>query len=414
MKRNVVVTGMGIVSAAGFGREESFDTLARGASAVGSVRLFDTAGHAAGIAAGVATERLEARFSGRACRWDRATKLAVCAADEAMARLGGVRWEPGEAVVPARCRDVRAGVFLGTTLGGMNGALRYFRTLRDRGADRAPVAPLRDYRAVSQAKQLADRYQFGGRCVAVSDACAASLRAIQLAAFEVGCGRLDLALAGGVDPLCEFTHAGFGSLGLLAQDACRPFSAGRTGLVLGEGAAFVVLEPAQKVKREGREPLAAIHGYASTSDAHHVTQPEPEGALAAEAMRQALGGTEGEVPIPDYVCAHGTGTVHNDLAEARALARIFGGRLPAIPVSSVKSALGHTLGGAGAVSVVLTIEGMGRDFCLGTAAFTNLDPACGDLRVLGPEGAAQPVRCALVNAFGFGGANASLFLERAR
>ncbi len=412
MKRDVVVTGMGIVSAAGFGREENFETLRRGATGVRPIRLFDTTGYASPIGAEVDTERLASRFRGRSRLWDRATKLAVVAADEAMASFGGPRWRPGEAVRPAGARDEKAGVFVGTTLGGMNSALRYFRQVRERGSRRARVGLLRDYRAVTHAKQLADRYLFAGRCVAISDACAASLRAIQLGAFEVSSGRLDIAVAGGVDPLSEFTHAGFGSLQLLARDACRPFDQSRAGLVLGEGAAFVVLQPAEKAASGGRTPLARISGYASTSDAYHVTQPEPSGAQAAEAIRRALTDLDGVLRVPDYVCAHGTGTIYNDRAEAMALASVFGERLSSIPVSSVKGALGHTLGGAGAVSVVVTIEGMLRDFCVGTSSFSTLDPACGPLWVLGPEGAARSVTSALVNAFGFGGVNAALLLER--
>jgi 3-oxoacyl-(acyl-carrier-protein) synthase len=212
-----------------------------------------------------------------------------------------------------------------------------------------------------------------------------------------------------VDALSRLTYAGFHSLKLLSSTACRPFGQGRTGLSLGEGAAFLLLESEERARKRGARILGSVAGWGCTADAYHITAPHPEGLGAIAAMRAALEDAGLSPKDVDYVNAHGTATPANDRAESFALGTVFGGEVPL--TSSTKGATGHTLGAAGAIEAVYCVLALQAGFAPASIGLTEPDP---ELRVRHvPAGGVEgPLKVALSNSFGFGGNNTALVITR--
>jgi 3-oxoacyl-[acyl-carrier-protein] synthase-1 len=350
-----------------------------------------------GEVAGVGEVRLPAGMATYDCRNNRLALLGLAAdgfeqaVREALARHGGRR----------------VGVLLGTSTSGIHETELAYRE-RDPASGALPA--WLDYRGMHNTYSLAAfvRGYFGieGPAAVVSAACASSAKVFAAAARLIACGVIDAALVGGVDTLCLTTLYGFNSLELTSPEPCRPFDAGRSGISIGEGAAFAVLERAPDSL-----PADAVLllGYGESSDAYHMSAPHPEGAGARLAMAAALRSAGLAAADIDYVNLHGTATPSNDAAEAKAVTELFG---RGVPCSSTKGATGHTLGAAGAVEAVLCA----------LALQDGLLPASANTRALDPEFAldyllasrAAPVTRALSNSFGFGGTNCSLVLGRAR
>jgi 3-oxoacyl-[acyl-carrier-protein] synthase-1 len=225
------------------------------------------------------------------------------------------------------------------------------------------------------------------------------------AARLLAAGWVDAAVVGGVDSLCLTTLYGFHSLQLFAADVCRPWDAQRSGVSLGEGAAFALL---QREPVAGEVPFGTLLGYGESSDGYHMSSPHPEGALAAAAMRQALAEADLEAAQVGYVNLHGTGTPSNDAAEDRAVQSVFG---QDVPCSSTKGATGHTLGAAGGVEAVITLLGLRHGLMPGGLNLRERDPALG-VHYLAANRMARFAH-AISNSFGFGGSNASLVLGAA-
>jgi 3-oxoacyl-[acyl-carrier-protein] synthase II len=223
-------------------------------------------------------------------------------------------------------------------------------------------------------------------------------------------GRAERVLAGGYDALCQMVFSGFDSLQALSPGVCRPFDARRDGLALGEGAGVVALETLESARGRGAVILAEVASYASVLDAHHLTQPHPEGDAALTAMKLACEKARLSPDDIGYVNAHGTGTPLNDSAEAKAIARWAGARASTLPVSSTKAGIGHLLGAAGAVEAVVCLMALREQWLPPETAFEAPDPACTFPVVRHPQDAA--FEFALSNSFGFGGVNATLIFRR--
>jgi 3-oxoacyl-(acyl-carrier-protein) synthase len=231
-------------------------------------------------------------------------------------------------------------------------------------------------------------------------------------AFErIAAGELDLALAGGAESLCRTTYAGFSCLKAVDVRKCRPFSRGRAGLNLGEGAVQLLLEPLEAARSRGATIYAEVLGYGASLDAHHPTAPHPEGEGAARAMAMALRTGGLEASGVDLVSAHGTATPANDGAECLAIRRALGPAAEALSVTSTKSQFGHTLGAAGAFGAAAAILALRDQVVSPTLRLEDPDPIC-DLDCTPKEAKEREVRAALVNAFAFGGNNVSLLLRR--
>jgi 3-oxoacyl-(acyl-carrier-protein) synthase len=387
--RSAVITGSGVVSPLGGGLAAFWDGLVAGRSAVAPIRRFRADDLDPAAAAEVADAAADA---------DRAGAFGLRAAAEALAAA---------ALRIDRVDTTRLGVALGTTLGGME----IFEAWAASAAGGvAPPALLERVPYFAPAVRLADALGACGPVVTAQLACASGTEAVALAADWVRTGRADVVLAGGSDLLCRFVVTGFNCLHATAEEA-RPFDRHRRGLVLGEGAAVVVVEEAEHAARRGAPVRARILGAGAAADAVHMTAPDREGGGVVRAVRAALADAGLAPAAVDFVSAHGTGTPFNDAMEACALVRVFGERTA--PVNSIKGAIGHTLGAAGAFEAVLCTEVLARGVVPATIGLEEIDPACAGLDLVRHEPRRRDVHVALSTSSGFAGANAALVLGRA-
>ncbi len=378
-----------MVSPLGRGPTAFWDGLLAGRSAVASIRRFPADDLEPATAAEVADAAADA---------DRAGGFALRAAAAALAAAG---------IRPATLDPARLGVVLGTTLGGME-IFEGWDAAVAAGAGAPPGLARVPYFA--PAARLAEAVGARGPVMTTQLACASGTQAVALAAGLVRQGRADVVLAGGTDLVCRFVVAGFNCLRATAEVA-RPFDRDRRGLVLGEGAAVLVVEAAAHAARRGATPLARVLGAGAAADAGHMTAPDREGRGVVRAILAALADAGVSPPTVDFVSAHGTGTLFNDAMEARALVEVFGERT--VPVNSIKGAIGHTLGAAGAFEAVLCVESLAAGLIPPTAGLDTLDPACAGLDVVRGAARRRVVEVALSTSSGFAGANAALVLGRA-
>lgn len=322
----------------------------------------------------------------RPLRGGRAAELLLAAADDLRGRI------------TLDVAPERLGIVVGTALGGVEEGEH---ALGDRGPGRAAGAL---YHAPGRA--LAQYLGARGPVVTVSTACASGATALGFGADLLRDGRADVVVAGGYDILCRFVMRGFDALRSLTRERVRPFDRRRSGLLLGEGAALVAMA------REGNPRLGRLLGHASASDGSHIAAPDPEGRGLEFAVRAAM--TEAGVGADDvdFVSTHGTGTPLNDPIETAVLQRVLGGRALAVPVNSVKGALGHTMGAAATLEAIMCLLA-GRDGVVPpTVGLEDVDPACRLAHVQGAALSCQP-RVSLSTSLGFGGCNAALVLESA-
>jgi 3-oxoacyl-[acyl-carrier-protein] synthase II len=390
--RDVVITGRGAVTSVGEGADAFLDGLYARRSGIA-----DGLGPCADFDPEVAMTPKEAR------RADRFTQLAVAAADQAVAEAG----------LPDGIEPERLGVIMGTGIGGLETLERECRNWLERG-DRG-VSPLMVTMMMPNAAAgvIAMRLGAHGPGFSLASACATGAHAIGEAARMIARGEADVVVAGGTEAaLNGLTIAAFKSLGALSKEGIsRPFDARRDGFVMGEGAGVLVLEAAEHAGARGASVRGRIAGYGASNDAFHITEPDREGRGATLAMRNALRDAEAEPGDVGYVNAHGTSTPYNDKVETQALHALFNGGAP--PVSSIKSAIGHLLGGAGAVEAVATLGAVERGLLPPTINYEQPDPEC-DLDYV-PDGPreAPGLELALSNSFGFGGQNACLVIASA-
>jgi 3-oxoacyl-[acyl-carrier-protein] synthase II len=261
------------------------------------------------------------------------------------------------------------------------------------------------------AQVLARQLGFSGRRITVSNACAAGATALACGADLVRQGKHDVVLAGGAEAFELLTFSGFHALRSLDPLCCRPFDAARQGLVIGEGAAFLILEERERALRRGADIWAEFAGYGLTGDAYHETAPDPSGRGAARAIKAALTAARLDRSEIDYYNAHGTGTPQNDAMETRALKRVFGVRATKLPVSSSKSMIGHLMGAAGAVEALASVLAIRYSFIPPTINYKKRDPEC-DLDYVPNQARSRPLRAVLSANFGFGGSNAVLAFKK--
>jgi 3-oxoacyl-[acyl-carrier-protein] synthase II len=397
MKRRVVITGVGAVTPLGVGAEP---LLRRWAA--GEVGIQDGEGACRDY---VAKEHLSVKEARRA---DRFAQLAMVASDEALAQAG---WN-GEKPYATE----RIGCILATGIGGLESLEGQHDNLRDKG-DKA-VSPLSVplFMVNAGAAALSMRHDLRGPSFAVGSACAAGSHAIGTAVRTIQMGDADAVVTGGAEAtLTPLARASFQAAGALSPSGIsRPFDARRDGFVMGEGAGILVLEDGEKAEARGARILGEILGYATTSDAYHITATEPDGTYAARAIAQALAEAGLSPEQIDYINAHGTSTELNDAAETAAIKRVFGEAAANVPISSTKSAIGHLLGAAGAVEAIVTLLALNDRTIPPTLGLQEVDPALdldyvpGSARTLSPRNGKPK---ALSNSFGFGGHNVVLCLE---
>jgi 3-oxoacyl-[acyl-carrier-protein] synthase II len=337
-------------------------------------------------------------------RTDRFTQFALVAAGEAVAQAG---WEGG-LPYPAE----RVACVIGSGVGGIGSFEEQLRVLADEGPDFVSPLLVPMLMANSAAAQISIRYGFRGQSYCLISACSAGAQAIGAGLRTIRTGEADAVIVGGAEAATSpIVRAAFLNAGALSPTGTSvPFDRNRDGFIIGEGAGVLVLERAELAAARGAPVLAQLRGYGASTDAHHLTAPEPTGTVAASAVRYALLDAGAAPADIGYINAHGTGTALNDQAEVRALRLALGQALAAAPISSSKSYLGHLLGAAGAVEAVATVQALRYGVAPPTVGLRQVDEGLADLRhVRVATPLERPV--ALSTSFGFGGHNAALVLS---
>lgn len=388
---NVCVTGVGVVSAIGWGVVENLLSLRRRQTGIGRITLFPTE---VDVPAG------EVKLSDKELKQRLGIPFGHTVPRTALLAIAAVREALRDAGLDDRTLG-RTAFVSATSVGGMDLSERLYPAFRVRPTE-TDIIGMSAHDCGSVTRLVAAYTGLKGYQATVSTACSSAANALMLGARLIKAGWFDTVVAGGTDALCRFTLNGFNSLKILDKDLCRPFDKDRRGLNLGEGAGYVVLQAGDKV---GRNPYCRLAGYANTNEAFHQTGSTPEGKGAFSAMKTALHVAGIELEAVDYINVHGTGTVGNDLSESRALLRLFGEKVP--PLSSVKSLIGHTLGASDGIEAVYSVLAVREGYMYPELHFSTPMPETGLVPVTTFR-EHQPVRCVLSNAFGFGGNDASL------
>ncbi len=408
----VVVTGIGAITPLGLTWQDSWKAMVEGRSAARPVTHFDATDFPTRIAAMVKDfdpkEYMEFK---EAKRLGRVTQFGWAATREAVeaANLDVSREDPE-----------RIGIEIGSAFGALDILEQQTHTLRDRGPRRINPAAAPAVLISTTPCYVAIRLGVQGPVNSQVAACATGIVSIGEAARRLQRGEIDVAIAGGADAYTTpLIMAAFSRLGAMStrndepERACRPFDRTRDGMVLGEGAVVMVLETLEHAQARGAPILAEFGGYALTSDAYNLAAPEPQGRGAARAMQWALRESGLSPEDIHYICAHGTGTQLNDASETAAIKHAMGQAAYQIPVSSVKSMVGHMMGAAGALSAAVLVQAINEGVVPPTINYQEPDPQC-DLDYVPNEARRTRVDAAMCNAFGFGGQNASLLLRRFR
>jgi 3-oxoacyl-[acyl-carrier-protein] synthase II len=408
VKQRVAITGIGAITPIGTGVEELWQGVQSGDSAVHTISRFDPSCFSSQVAAEVDFEPLDHMAPKRARRLDRFSQFALVCAQMALD-------DAGLAAEEAACAG--AGIYIGSALGGVAFAEEQHTSYVLNGPHH--VNPLLALSVFGGAASSNVTIELGltGPSLAYGNSCAAGLIALGEAARLIQDGRVPVMLAGGAEaPLAPLTFGAFAMIRVLStrnddpETSSRPFDRDRDGFVIAEGGTVLALESFEHAKARGAHIYAELMGYGTTSDAHHMTAPHPDGTYAARAMSEAIE-TAGLPPEAiDYVNAHGSSTVLNDAIECHAIRLALGPQADRIAVSGTKGLHGHALGATGAMETAICALALERGHLPGTANLEHLDPAC-DLDVISPGGRESQVSHLLCNAFGFGGINASVAMR---
>ncbi len=399
----IVVTGIGMVTPVATGRRQTWDRLLAGASGIGPVESFSTENYNVHLGAEVgdfnATDHLENLDPATI---GRASQLAAAAARMAL---------KDAKLAPSAVDPHRAGVVLGTTSGEPLEVERFNDRLVAGELHKVGAEFIHLYPCHMIAAHVAAEVGFGGVNTMIPTACAAGNYAIAHASDALRLDRAEVMLAGGADSFSRITYTGFARLGAIAPELCQPFDRDRKGMIPGEGAAVLVLEPLERALDRGATIYAEVAGYGLSCDAHHMTAAHPEGEGALRAMQAALDDSGLRPEAVSYISAHGTGTPTNDRLESKAFRRLFGDAARSTPTSSIKSMIGHTMGAASAIEAAVCSLAVAEDRVPPTMNFHHPDPEC-DLDCIANEAREMPVEVAMNNAYAFGGNNASVIFRK--
>jgi 3-oxoacyl-(acyl-carrier-protein) synthase len=385
--KTLLITGLGVISAAGNNLSETLDSLSGGERNAGKVTLFNTTLQYPVFEA----KRLPEKYYMEGMR---TMSLALCAVDEALenARLG------------SDLSKYRLGVCMGTTVACQLSDLSFFKYYRDTGS--APMGPVDRYLKGNIAEFISRRFKTGGPVLSVVNACSSGNDAVGVARSWLNNGLCDIAVAGGADELNRVPLSGFGALGIVSHELCAPFDRDRKGLNLGEGAGVLVLETEESAVRRGMSSELCLLGYGSASDSYHLTTPRPDGAGLEASILKALADSGTKPEDISFINAHGTATHDNDAVEGKVLANIFGTELKML---STKGFTGHTLGAAGGIEAVFSAAALREGWVPVSAGFKNRDE---DIPAPLIEKTALNGDYALSTSLAFGGNNAALLFRR--
>jgi 3-oxoacyl-[acyl-carrier-protein] synthase II len=413
--RRVVITGTGLITALGTGTEKNWQAMLAGKSGIAPITRFDVGKIDTRFAGEVKDFQPEQFIDRREVRrMDLFAQYALAAADMAVKESG----LPIGPDAPHGYLPEKVGVIVGSGIGGISSLEEQHRKGLEKGFDRlSPFFIIQ--MIINMAPGLISmRYNCKGPNWSPVSACATSAHAIGEAWKSIRLGETDAVIAGGAE--AAITPLGMGGFSVMKAlsahnddptKASRPFDKERDGFVMGEGAGIVVLEEMEHAKKRGANILAELVGYGANSDAHHVTQPAPEGEGAARCMRLALASAGMNPSDVGYINAHGTSTPFNDANETKAIKAVFGTHARKVAVSSTKSMTGHMLGAAGGAEAVISVMTLQRGVIAPTINYTTPDPDC-DLDYVPNQAREQRVDAVMSNSFGFGGTNAVLLFKR--
>lgn len=409
-RRRVVITGMGCLSPIGNSVETFWQSLIEGKNGIQRITHFDASELNTQIAGEVKDFNPDLYISKKdSKRMDRVIQFAVSAARMAL--------EDSKLVIDDSNR-YRVGNAIGSGIGGMATYEQQFLVMIERGP--AKISPFFIPMMIPNmvSGQVSIQFGIAGPSFSVISACATSVNCIGSAVDTILAGRADVMLAGGAEAaVTRFSLAGFCAMRALStrndepEKASRPFDAQRDGFVMAEGAGVLVLEELEHALKRGAHIYAEVVGYGASDDAHHITNPDPEGKGATKAMQVALEDA-GLAPTDiDYINAHATSTPVGDPCETRAIQNVFGEHCSKVAVSSIKSMIGHSLGAAGALETIACVQAVVNDIVPPTINYENPDPEC-PLDCVPNVARKMPVRAALNNSFGFGGHNAVVVVQK--
>ena len=401
----IAITGLGVVSPVGIGTNVFFDALMAGTSGIGRLDVPYAERLGVHIGANVRDFQLKGFPPAIVSQTERVSQMAIVSAREALVHAG----QPNDATPPER-----RGVFVGCGFGGANTVEEGYEALFSRGENR--VRPLSVMLAMTNAPaaHVGMLFQAHGPCLTYANACASGAVAIGEALRSIRLGEIDVALAGGSEALLTFgVLKSWEMLQVLAREdeqnpaaSCRPFSADRSGLVLGEGAGFVVLEEWNSAMKRGAPMLAELAGYACRNDATHLSKPDSAGQMRV--LRAALADARIDATAIGHINAHGTATRVGDKVETEAIRSVFGEQATKLAVSATKSMHGHLMGAAGAVEFIATVQALVRRAVPPTMFLRQADPELGLDYVANEARSLPSLRAAISNSFAFGGTNAVL------
>jgi 3-oxoacyl-[acyl-carrier-protein] synthase II len=402
MSTRVAITGVGLVTALGVTREESWRRMLAGECGICATTIFDTEGYRSRVAAEVDIDAVdEGSTPLERRRRSRSDRIGVRAAVEALADAR---------VLDSPVDRSRVGVFFGAGPADLLRNEDFYRTWITAGLHRTRRSDAWNHFPSTPVDVVAEKFGFEGPRGCIVAACSSSTIAIGRGVESIRRGHADVVLAGGTDALSRLTYSGFNLLRLMDAAPCRPFDRSRAGMNIGEGAGILVLEDLERARRRGAPIYAELAGHSLACEAFHPTAPEPEGKPVAAVIHLALRDAGMSPDEVQHINAHGTATPQNDSAEARGFRRVFGDRIDRIPVTSVKSMIGHCLGASGAVEAATLALTIARGAIPPTIHHTETDAVCA-VDVVANEAREQRVRCGVSTSLGFGGNDSALVMR---
>jgi len=400
VNERVVITGIGMVTGLGNTREITWERMLAGQCGIRPTELFDTEGYRSRLSAQVRVEDLNDGLTPlERRRWSRSDQMGIAAATEALEDAGLL-----EETLDRR----RVGVILGAGTADLFRNETFYSEWMTSGIERARKSDVWNHFSSTPVDVIAHRFGFEGLRSCVAAACSSSTIAIGQGADAIRRGRADAVLAGGTDALARLTFSGFNALRLMDPNPCRPFDRGRAGMSIGEGAAILVLESLDRARRRGASIYGELAGYSFVCEAFHPTAPEPEGRPIASVITAALRHAQVNADEVDHINAHGTATPQNDASESKGFRRVFSDRTREVPVTSIKSMIGHCLGAAGAIEAATLAMSIARRVIPPTI---NHEAGDCDVMVVANDAREQRLRAGVSTPLGFGGNDAALVIR---
>jgi len=415
--KSIVITGIGIASPIGIGKDAFWQALTKGTCGIKEISSFDTSDYSCKIGAEIRDfdpeefiekfrKYLQQNTENRKPidSLDRSCQLGLSATYLAL--------EDSHLNLKKENKK-KIGVIMGTTSGTSNAFVNYHKTWLEQGIDKVKPEDVAKHKHESIANSISDEFSLSGCSLLLGTACSAGTYAIGEAFDLLRSGKFDVIFTGGADAFSELSRCGFNALRSLTKTKCRPFDKNRDGMAIGEAAGVVILETLEHAIERQANIYAEVIGYGLSCDAEHMTAPQASGESAAQTMNMALKDAGITPEKVDYISAHGTGTPLNDKMETNGIKKAFGEQAYRIPISSVKSMLGHTFGAAGAIKAISCILALKHNTIPPTVNYQTNDPEC-DLDYVPNESRKKEIDITMSNSFAFGGNNSTVILKKYR